>query len=228
MDIWDINKLVLFIAFVVPGFVSLKAYQLLVPQVAKETSQQLIDAIAYSSINYAILLWPIYEVETRSIRTIYPTAYIAFYVLVLLVAPVSWAFLLRWLRGTQFVQQALPHPIGKPWDYVFGKRRRYWVVVSLKDGQKIGGLYDSGSFASSAPELEQLYLEQCWVVSERGGLERKRQNTAGILILASDIISVEFFHVIEGGGDGRPEEHQRGISASQKGLPADAPEATGG
>ena len=28
MDIWDVDKLVLFIAFVIPGFVSIKTYQL--------------------------------------------------------------------------------------------------------------------------------------------------------------------------------------------------------
>lgn len=202
MDIWDVNKLVLFIAFVVPGFVSLKAYELVAPRLAKDSTQQLIDAVAYSSINYAILLWPIYEVETNSIRTIYPSAYIAFYVFVLLIAPVSWAFLLRWLRCTQFVQQALPHPTGKPWDYVFSKRKPYWVIVSFKSGQKIGGLFDSQSFASSAPEVEQLYLEQCWVVNEDGGLERKRCDTAGILILATDINTVEFFNVLKGKPDG--------------------------
>lgn len=56
MDIWTVDKLVLFIAFIVPGFVSLKAYELLAPRVTKESTQQLIDAVAYSSINYAILL----------------------------------------------------------------------------------------------------------------------------------------------------------------------------
>ena len=210
MDIWEANKLLLFIAFVVPGFISLKAYELLVPRVSKESAQQLIDAVAYSSINYAILLWPIYVIETRSLRTIYPSAYVAFYVFVLLVAPVLWVFLLVWLRGTHFAQQALPHPTGKPWDYVFGRRRRHWVIVTLKDGQKIGGLYDSRSFASSAPEVEQLYLEQCWVVNENGGLERKRHETAGILILATEVISVELFNVLEGESDDGSEERRPG------------------
>lgn len=195
MDIWETNKLVLFIAFVVPGFISLKAYELLVPRATKESAQQLIDAVAYSSINYAILLWPIYEIEQGSIRTSSPSAYVAFYVFVLLVAPVFWAFLLRWARTTQFVQGALPHPTGKPWDYVFSQRKRYWIIVTLKDGKKIGGLYDAESFASSAPEPEQLYLQEHWVVNDDGGLERQRTDTAGILILSAEILTVELFNV---------------------------------
>ncbi len=218
MEIWDANKLVLFIAFVVPGFISLKAYELLVPRVAKDSAQQLIDAVAYSSINYAILLWPIYEIETHAIRSTCPSAYVAFYVFVLLVAPISWACLLRWLRSTQFVQNTLPHPTEKPWDYVFSKRKPYWVIVSLKDGKKIGGRFDSQSFASSAPAVEQLYLEQCWEVNEDGGLERKRVDTGGILILAADVATVEFFNVIEGDLNERSEESEQGVSASTRGI----------
>lgn len=198
MDIWDENKLILFIAFVVPGFISLKAYELVCPRVVKDSSQQLIDAVAYSCINYAILLWPIYAIEANQIRASHPGSYIAFYVFVFLGAPVLWAFLFRWMRSSQLLQKALPHPTAKPWDYFFGQRNRYWVIVSLKDGQKIGGRYDSRSFASSAPCAEQLYLEQCWVVNDDGGLERQRTETAGILILAADIVTVEFFNIKEG------------------------------
>ena len=59
MDIWEVDKLVLFIAFVIPGFISIKTYQLAFPGIDRATSDQLIDAVAYSSINYAILIFPI-------------------------------------------------------------------------------------------------------------------------------------------------------------------------
>lgn len=52
MDIWDTNKLILFIAFVIPGFVSLKTYELLVPANMKDSDKRLIDAVAYSSVKY--------------------------------------------------------------------------------------------------------------------------------------------------------------------------------
>jgi hypothetical protein len=198
MDIWDANKLILFIAFVVPGFVGLKAYELLAPRATKDVAQQLIDAIAYSCINYALLLWPIYHVELTNLRATSQSVYVAFYVFVLLVAPVVWACLLRWARSTQFIQSTLPHPTGKPWDYVFGQRKRYWVVVTLKDGKRIGGRYDSRSFASSAPCPEQLFLEEAWNINEDGGFDRARTNSAGILILSADMMTVEFFNVVEG------------------------------
>jgi len=207
MDIWKIDKLLLFIGFVIPGFVSLKIYELLLPSSKHESAKQLIDAVAYSCVNYALLLWPIYEVETRQIRSAHPSAYIAFYVFVMLVAPAGWACLFKKLRATQCFQWALPHPTQKPWDYVFGQRKPYWIIVTLKDGKQIAGRYDTASFASSAPAPEQLYLEKAWVMNREGGFERERVDTAGIILLAPDIATVELFNIKEGGNHVGQEEH---------------------
>lgn len=226
MDIWDTNKLLIFIAFVVPGFVSLKTYEVLLPHTSKDSAQQLIDAVAYSSINYAVLLWPIFEVETSNLRVSHPTAYVAFYLFVLLIAPVSWALLLRRLRETQFLLSALPHPTAKPWDYVFGQRKPYWVIVTLKDGAQIAGRYDSRSFASSAPAPEQVYLEERWVLNAAGGFERQRSETAGVLILASDIVNIEFFNLTYRRENVRHEAEQR-PTAVEEGLATRPPESPG-
>lgn len=205
MDIWDANKLLLFIAFVIPGFVSLKTYELFFPAAPKESDKLLIDAVAYSSINYALLLWPIYEIETHKVRDSSPTAYILFYVFVLFIAPVSWACLMKRLRSTQFFQKSMPHPTAKPWDYVFAQRKPYWVIVTLKDGKQFAGRYDSTSFASSSPAPEQLYLEEAWVLNADGGFERSRTETAGIIILSSEILTVELFNLTMGDSNDRKE-----------------------
>ncbi|MES2403550.1 MAG: DUF6338 family protein [Pseudomonadota bacterium] len=208
MDIWNINALALFIAFVIPGFISLKTYQLLFPSESRGSDKLLIDAIAYSSINYAILLWPIYAIETHNVRVLHPTAYVLFYVFALLIAPVIWIFLFKRIRTTQIAQKSVPHPIARPWDYVFGQRRPHWIVVTLKSGRSVGGRYDASSFASSAPAPEQLYLEEHWVLNEDGGFERPRAETNGILILSSEIATVEFFHLGYGEGNVREKATQ--------------------
>ncbi|CAI8877540.1 DUF6338 family protein [Pseudomonas brassicacearum] len=195
MNIWEVDKLFLFIAFVVPGFISLKTYALLQPTQVKDTSQQLIDAVAYSSINYALLMGPIYLVEHLNLRSSYPTLYVLFYFIVLLVAPIAWAWVFLWLRKTQFLQRSIAHPTGKPWDFVFGQRIRYWVIATLSDGRQVAGRFDSKSFASSSPAAEQIYLEEAWVLSEGGGFERVRSDSAGIIILAKEIATLELFHI---------------------------------
>lgn len=203
MDIWNADKLLLFIAFVIPGFVSLKTYGLLFPAAPKESDKQLVDAVAYSSANYALLLWPMYEIETHGIRASHPTAYILFYVFVLFVAPVAWVCLIKKLRTTEFFQKDMPHPTSRPWDYFFSQRIPCWVIVTLKDGKQIGGRFDSASFASSAPSPEQIFLQETWVLNSAGGFERRRSETAGILILSGEIMTVEFFNMTYGGNDVR-------------------------
>jgi hypothetical protein len=63
MDIWTTDKFLLFFAFVIPGFISIKCYELLFPGPGRSSSEQVIDAIAYSAMNYAILAYPIIAVE---------------------------------------------------------------------------------------------------------------------------------------------------------------------
>ncbi len=191
MNIWESDKLLLFIAFVIPGFISLKVYELLNPGVQKESSKQIIDAVTYSCVNYAILFAPIVAVENGALGKESPILHSLFFLVVLFLAPIIWALLWQRIRTTKYIQKAIPHPTQKPWDYVFLKGEPYWVKVILNDGTKIGGKYSSNSFASSAPAGEQIYLEETWIVNDKGGLERKKKQTAGVIILSKDIAFIE-------------------------------------
>ncbi len=194
MNIWDENKLALFIAFVVPGFIAIKVYELLSPSRQIDTSKQVIDAVSYSCLNYAILFWPIVVVESSDLSVSHPQIYALFYMLVLFFAPVLLVIFWKYLRELDWIQKFAPHPTQKPWDFLFGQRHTYWVIVTLKNGEKIGGMYGPKSFASSAPSEEQIYLEEQWILNEDGGFDRKANQTSGIIILSSEIRSVEFMH----------------------------------
>lgn len=195
MDIFELDKLVIFIVFVIPGFVALKTYEALSLGPPRETGQQLIDAIAYSCLNYAVLAAGIYQVEVSGLHSTSPWVYGAFWLFFLFVAPVILTLGVWRLRHSRLVLNKLPHPVGKPWDFVFSQRRPYWVIVKLKDGSQIAGRYDSESFASSSPQPEQIYLEEAWQMNEDGGFERPRTNTAGIIVLGSEIVTIEFFQL---------------------------------
>jgi len=191
MNIWEIDKLALFLAFVIPGFISIKAYQLAFPGTERPTSDQLIDAIAYSSINYALLVFPIISIESGKLQESCKFLYYLFYVFVLFIAPIIWVLIWKYLRTRDFFQRNAPHPTAKPWDYVFAQRKPYWVKVTLKNGTIIAGRYADKSFASSAPAPEQIYLEEIWLLNDKGGFERAKNNTAGVIILSSEISHIE-------------------------------------
>jgi len=201
VGIWEADDIILFIAFMIPGFISIKVYELLFPTQAINYGEKVIDALAYSCINYALLLWPIIAVEQSTLRQSWPNSYALFYLFVLFIAPALWVLAWKWIRERDYFQAMVPHPTQKPWDFVFGQRKTYWIVVTLKDGKKIAGMYGVNSFASSAPAEEQLYMEQEWILNDEGGFERPAEQTAGVIILASEIVSVEFMHSGESGNE---------------------------
>lgn len=192
VDILDKGKLFLFVLFIMPGFISMRVYRLFHPAPDNDTSKILIDVVSYSCINYALLLVPIYLVETNNIFHTHPFLYYVFYLFVLIIIPVLLPILLLKVRQNPRIRQKLPHPMARAWDYFFSTNQCCWVLVTLKNGKKYGGLYSYNSFATSRPEPEQLYLEQHWALDENGDLDHELTDTLGILILTNEIESVEF------------------------------------
>lgn len=193
MDIWEEGKLTLFIAFVIPGFISLKFYELINANSHKESSKLLIDAVAFSCVNYGILFWAIALVQRTKLSSHSEFLYYAFYLFVLFIAPVLWAFVWTKIRKSAFIQKYAPHPTLRPWDYVFSQRNPYWMIVTLNNGEKLAGRYSFKSFASSDPANEQLYLEEQWLLNNDGGFERAVNSTSGVLITAHEILYIELF-----------------------------------
>ncbi|HHR6499796.1 TPA: DUF6338 family protein [Providencia alcalifaciens] len=192
MDVLNQDKLILFFLFIVPGFISLKIYNLLQPSNYIESSKLIIEAVTYSGINYAFLAIPIYLIEKHQVIDNNAFFYYVFYLFVFIIFPVVLPFLFLIVRKSKWCSK-LPHPTGKAWDYFFQKAPECWVKVKLKDGTIIGGSYSGDAFASSSPEPMQLYLSERWIMNDDEGFERPVNSSAGILILSSDIVTIEFF-----------------------------------
>lgn len=194
LNIWTPDAIQLFILFVVPGFISIKAYELLFPSQQPDSSKQLIDAVSFSSLNFAFLYIPIRLIENSTIKTICPLSYYIFYIFILFLAPLLWVFFWQKIRLSKWFQSNAPHPIQKPWDFIFSQRKSYYVIVTLKNDKKNGGLFASNSFASSTPAPEQIYLEKTWELNEDDRFDKEHEETEGIIILTSEIVTVEFFN----------------------------------
>ncbi len=190
MDIWTAEKLPLFLVFIVPGFVSLKVWDLLVPGERRGLDNSLIDLVAYSALNFAALVWLIAPLLGRQLSQ---TASYLTVAAVFLVFPALWPVFWNWLRTRQWLRRYVMHPMARPWDYVFSKREPAWVIVHLKDGSVIGGRYDASSFASSWPAPEQLYLEELWELDAHRDFIRAIVRSRGAIILGADIRAIEFF-----------------------------------
>jgi len=192
MDIWDADKLILFIAFFVPGFITLKVWDLLVPGEVRYPSQSIIEAIAYSCINYALLSWLLILDVRLDLKSSAPVWHGVVIFVILFVAPIVLAFAYWSLRNTDLFLKHFRHPIPKPWDYVFGKQESFWVIVEFFDGTKIGGIYDVDSFSSSFPMEEQIYLQQVWEVNGDQFL-RPVDRSEGVIIWGKYIRCLKFY-----------------------------------
>jgi hypothetical protein len=69
------------------------------------------------------------------------------------------------------------------------------MLIHIKDGRVIGGLYGPDSFASSYPEREDIYLEEIWKIDEEGKFLGKIADTKGLLINADIIEYIELFNI---------------------------------
>jgi hypothetical protein len=61
------STLGLFLIFFIPGFITLKVYDLLIPGEARDFSKSLFDAVAYSSLNFAVFFWLIAIVRSGNL-----------------------------------------------------------------------------------------------------------------------------------------------------------------
>lgn len=186
------DKLVIFIGFVIPGIISIKVYDLLHPSEVMDSTKKLIEAVTYSCLNYALLALPLYYFLTKKVQESVVLIWLVSFIY-LIIFPILLALLFSWLRRLDIVQKIAPHPIKKPWDYIFQKKQWYWVIVDLGDDKRIAGKYACDSFASSYPAPEQIYLEECWHLDAEDSFKKQRVGTAGILIASSEIKTIEFF-----------------------------------
>lgn len=189
-----INVLV-FIVFFLPGFISLKIYDLLEPNERRDFSKSLFEVVAYSSLNFFVLFYPIFKLyeylkATKGIGDL--ELYTLILVIVFVISPILWPIIIFKVSRCKLLVKHIIHPTKKPWDFVFGKRNDYWVIVNLKDGKRIGGIYSTNSFTSSFPYEEEIYLEKVWALSEDGAFEKEIENSHGVLVLSGCIHSIEF------------------------------------
>ncbi|MFA6036890.1 MAG: DUF6338 family protein [Legionellales bacterium] len=192
-DTTQINSLYLLLLFFFPGFISLKVYDLLVPNEKRNFSHDFLEAVSYSILNLSLLIFLLAPAFALGwYENIWVFCVLAF--LTLLVFPAIWPILIyRLVMQNTFFSKWFVSPMRRPWDWFFSRRQPLWVIVHLKDRRKIGGVFASKSYASSYPIKEQIYLEEVWELNETGQFKEPVETSKGVILLGDDISSIEFF-----------------------------------
>jgi hypothetical protein len=188
------NSVLGILLFLVPGFVAFKLDQQLRPQTLRNATDSILEIIAYSLVND--LLWsPVFNFAALQG---FPTSVKSwlFTIVVVVVSPTILTIAYSFGVNVLASKGVIPSPIAKPWDHFFSrvaKGKEIGVILTLRDGARIGGVYRPPAFASSFPANEQLFLAETWLIDDGGGFERQIKDSAGMMIDKDDILILEFY-----------------------------------
>lgn len=192
-ELLNTDSLSLFLYFVVPGFVAMKVYDLIVPSERRKFGESLIEVVSFSMVNLALTFWIIAEINKPEFRSNNSFLYYAATFLVVSVVPAGLAIATHKFLTSRFLRGRMLHPTPTGWDYFFDKGQSCWILFHLKSGTKLGGLYGENSFASSFPNEQEVYVQEIWRVDELGRFVEKVQGTAGTVIKRDDCKLIELF-----------------------------------
>lgn len=195
MNVWTIDRIIIFLFLFIPGFISIKVYDLFVSREPRDFSKSIPEVMGYSALNFVFFSWLLILIHTGNFVEKYFVWYLIIIFIIGCIFPIIWPIIFFFIRKSHFLQKYTVHPILKPWDFVFGKREPYWVVIHLKNGDMICGKYGYRSFSSSYPAPEQIYLEEVWY-QEDGVFTEPVDRSAGIIVMGDEIRAVEFMEYL--------------------------------
>ena len=191
MDFVTREQLPLVIALILPGFISTKVFDLLVPGEVRDAGRHVLEAMAYGLLNFG--LWYVVLVDVLlPRRDSAPWVFRLGVAGVLVASPILLAVLANALLRWRGLHRWLRHPTPTAWDFYFAKREPGWVLIRLKSGSMLGGLLGPESFASSYPHRD-LYVQQTWRVNEHGQFVAAVPESNGLLVSMADCETLEFF-----------------------------------
>lgn len=172
------------------------------PSTEPTAATAVLDSIALSCVVYALVSPLLYLSYVQSWHGLHELAFALLVLFVLLILPSVLSVLYvwstkagkgAWLRGSL----GFPHPDPTAWDHHFRKGDAHWIWLTFKSGQVMAGLYGPGSFASSFPQRQDLFIEKLLSLDENGKVVGWKEGSAGALVNMENLERIEFFQIEE-------------------------------
>jgi hypothetical protein len=181
-----------FFALLFPGFIALAIYDLRVPSERRKWAEMGLGLVAYSILidTFAATYLILHPLNLGQ-----PWQLIVFTICSMLIVPalVGWfSFDLREFLATKgLILSAMP----KAWDAFFYAIRKEPValLITLKDGKKIGAFWAESPIASSFPAGEDLLIKVPIKIDDDGNFIERDPNAIGLLISRDDIVTIAAF-----------------------------------
>lgn len=190
---------VLFTAgFLIPGFIWSAVLSMIVPRRMAGDQVRFLEAFVLSCINNGLWSWALFIIFKSGFLDHHPYWSALMLGGIIFLSPIGLGLLSGYFRQRQTVSRLLGrlgfrtvHPTPTAWDWHFSRERPSWVVVTLKDGSRIHGLFGYQSFAGDDPQHRDLYLEETYRLLETGDWAPV-EDSAGVLIMPDEIAAIEF------------------------------------
>ena len=193
MDIWQIDKIVLFVILFIPGFIAIKVYDLLVPSERRDFSKSLFEVIGYSCLNFAALSWLIILIHSGSFHVRHKAWYFIFLFFIIFIVPVLWPIFLLKLCSWRPIAKYIIHPIKKHisdesvdliyLDPPFKSGKNYNIIFKPELGEFKGATAQTHTFEDTWQWGQEAEKEYQGLIT--GNITRERPNQKVIDLIKS-------------------------------------------
>ena len=204
------TALLLLVAFVLPGFVTLIAREATyVVRDATTPFERLLLSLSYSVRIYGVLILLAFVLGEKSsdIAAYYHGrrglgGYIVLGALALGVLPLMTSECGRWWNSSTRLRPRLvrilrisqSHGTRSGWDQFFGSNTPALVRVTLDDGRVVGGYFGSDSLAAYSEHSQDLFLEERWELDDATGwFIRPAPASLGLWLPHNHVVSLEVY-----------------------------------
>jgi hypothetical protein len=216
MDIKLDSLQTVFIALMclVPGFILHSTYSLFTIRRVETKELLYLRFAAFTALNFAFCLPWIRFILAPGFFKNHPYITAHYFAGVIFGSPILTGLVIAIADNWQIVKKVARicglktmHSIPTAWDYRFsqlGREGPRYVIVTFKDGKQIGGLFYNTALASSESTERDIYLIDTHTrdANDPSGWIRQPGND-GILIMANEVRSFEFFHTPNTSESGR-------------------------
>lgn len=191
------------VGFLVPGFIWSAVLSILLPRRGVASDARFLEFLTLSCINHGLWSWALFLIFRTGFIEQQPYWSGAFLGGIIFLSPVALGLLSAWLQQKKALGGFLGrlgyrtiHPTPTAWDWYFSQQKPCWVLVTLKDGSQVYGLFGAKSFAGDQPECRDLHLEETFRLLDDGQWA-PMEDIGGVLIVADQIASIEFRKISE-------------------------------
>jgi hypothetical protein len=203
------TALLLLVAFVLPGFITLIAREsTYVVRDAVTPFERLLLSLSYSVRIYGIIILGAYigGLKSSDVAAFYHGhralgEYIVLAALALVLLPLALAEVgRRWRQSTRLrptilrrLGISLAHSTRSGWDHFFGSNTAALVRVTLDDGRVVAGYFGERSLAAYSDETQDLFLEESWELDDDDWFVGPAPSSLGVWLSHSHVVSLEVY-----------------------------------